>query len=311
MSEHGRALRAILRLLPADYRQSHADEIVTTLRDAQENGPLRARPGDLASLASAALKIRARSHFDADWRPEIERGIVLGVRAFMLFLAVGAAAFLWTTVLRGASIYWGYDYSDGTRILFAAVLLPLIAAFVLQLYGRWREATVLAVGSNLAAIALAVHKITANDFGVGFGTLAAVGMSGLAIAMTMAGDRLSAGAVRRPLLFVGIWAFPSALVGPLVSDLAWQMGRPIVAVGGALVLVAIGMAVAGRPHGLVACAVLILPGWLMGGGLQYAGGWGYVRVEFVLWTLIFMVATAALLIAAMAVVRRTGLPAGD
>lgn len=312
MNDYGRGLRAVLRLFPERYRESHAEEIVTVLRDAQEQGPLRVPLMELVSLAVAGFGIRVRSSADADWWDEIRSGLLLGIRAFMFFVAVGSAMFLWTTAGRGASIYGGYGYSDVARVLFVVVLVPLIAAFVAQLYGRWRVSARLAAGSSLAVLAYVGYRMANDEFGVGFGVLAALVMSIATSALGMAGDRLNGGRVRFP--FWGL-AFLVAVSVPLALGVVelrlWRLARPIVAIGAALTLVAAGMAIAGKPRGLVVCGVLIVPGWLMAQGILYWGTWPGWVLEFTVWTAFFVVASGLVIAAAVKLAGRAVGAAAD
>jgi hypothetical protein len=286
MSRTRRGLDAVMRIFPTEYRETHEAEIMTTILDAEQEAGPSVGIGDLVSLAVAGSRIRLRSYATAAWRDELEQGVILGIRSYLFFLAAGVPMFVALISLRGISLWGGYGYEAGKRVLVAAMLLPWLVVFGLHLIGRWRSAFLVAMVSAAGVVATVGYEAVVDPFGLGGGMRDAIWVTLLGVLLVGLGERRNLGPVRRPILWMVLWLGATLGLGFYFRDgYVWEVSRLVTTVGVALLLVAIGMAVAGKPRGLVAWALLLVPGWLLSASLLYAGASaGVFLIEIVVWT---------------------------
>lgn len=283
----------VMKLYPADYRESHTDEIRTTIRDARDDSDLAIGTRDSVSLAIAGVRIRLRSYRSQDWFVEIERGLALGVRVAMFAIAVGAVAFVWPVAIEGRSMYGCCSFYQPTdRLLVVAVLVPWIGVFLVQVHGWWRAALTLAGIGFAAATAYAFYKLAISPFGAGPGTAAVLVIATAGLIYVILGAKAHLPRVRHPIVTTGLWAGTAITYTTYLHGELFQMPRSAVAAGVVAGLIAVAMAIARKPRGLIACAMLILPFWMLSAGVFYMGGPSII--EFLVWTLASTLAAAAL-----------------
>jgi hypothetical protein len=282
-----------MKLYPADYREIHSDEIRTTIRDARDDSDLRIGVRDSLSLAIAGIRIRMRSYRSQDWFVEVERGLSLGVRVALFAIAVGAVAFVRPVAIEGRSIYGCCSFYQPTeRLLVVAALVPWIGVFLLQVHGWWRAAMTLAGIGFAAAAAYVFYKLALSSFGTGPGTAAVLVIAAAGLTYVIVGAKAQLPRVRYPIATTGLWAGAAITYTAYLHGELLRMPRSAVAAGVVAGLIAVVMAVGKKPRGLIACAMLILPFWMLSAGVFYMGGPSII--EFLVWTLASTVAAAAL-----------------
>ena len=306
MSRRRSGLDAVMRIFPTEYRETHEAEIMTTILDAEEETGPSVGIDDLVSLAVAGSRIRLRSYATAVWRDELEQGVVLGIRSYLFFLAAGVPMFVVLISLRGVSLWGTSGYEAGKRVLVAAMLLPWLAVFGLHLLGRWRSAFLLAMVSAAGVVAAVGYEAVVDPFGLGGGMRDAIWVTLLGVLLVGLGRRRNLGPVRQPILWMVLWLGATLGLGFYIRNgYAWEISGLVITVGGALLLVAVGMAVAGKPRGLVAWALLLVPGWLLSANLIYTGASsGGFLVEIVVWTTAAIVVAFTCVWVAIVVARR-------
>lgn len=255
----------ILRLYPPDFRDSHRDEMATTLQDARDGEGPHLGVRDSVNLVAAGLQIRLRSLKEKRWYPETREGIALGVRLALFVQAFVAASFIRSAVIAGRSVRSGYDYPAAHRLLLASFLVPWVLVFFAQFLGRWRLALMFGGVSSVAGIALVYYKLAFDPFGFGPATLYAIVLMLIGLVIVRVGEVMKLGRAQHPVLTVIAWLAVADFYSLQVGGEFFFLTGPLAVGALAAVLVALGMAIAGRPRGLVAMGVLAIPAIVAGG----------------------------------------------
>lgn len=255
----------VMKLYPPDFRDSHRDEIATTIQDADDGEERHLGIRDAANLAAAGLRIRMRSLQEKGWYPETREGIALGVRIALFVQAFVAASFVQSAVVGGRSVRSGYDYLPAHRLLLAAFLIPWILVFFAQLSGRLRLALMLGGASSVAGVALVYYKLAFDPVGFGPATLYAILLMLIGLVIVRVGGLMKLGRARHPVLTVIAWVAVADFYSIQVNGEFFFLTGPLAVGALAAVLIALGMAIAGRPRGLVAMGVLAAPAFVAGG----------------------------------------------
>ena len=278
-----RHLGWILRWYPADYRDSHGEEIATTLADAQGEGVHRIGLLDVAALLVAGVRIRVRSLSTHEAYDSVRRGTGLGIRLALFAQASVATALLWSSSIEGHSIYSRLGtYPLPDRLLMAAMFAPWIAVFVSQLFGWWRTALAFAAVSVAAGSALLYYKVAVSPFGYGPTFVMAIYILLAGTVLVAAGKRHLSTPVRYPWLTLVSWGTVVWLYSSSVRGMDYVLA-PLAVGGLAFVLIAIGMAISGNPRGLAACVVLAFPATLV----MVAGATPFPYVGFIVGDMAF------------------------
>lgn len=248
-----------MKFYPADFDDDHRDEIATTIQDASDDRDPRLGALDTVNLAWAGLRIRMRLLTGRAWYPETREGIALGVRLALFVQGLVAASFLQSAVIAGRSVRSGYAYPAAHRLLLAAFLVPWVLVFFLQLLGKWRLAWLLGVAGSTAAVALLYYKLVFDPYGFGPATLYAILLMLVGLAMVGIGSAMSLGRAQYPIATVVAWFGAAAVYSLQVDGEFFFLTAPLAVGAIAAVLVALGMAFAGKPRGLVAMGLLVIP----------------------------------------------------